>query len=63
MSTFITFALLIVYGGGFWKFWSGFNQTNFNRSVGNKITLSVFWPLLLLNKSYRQNFNKALKGR
>ncbi len=52
------------YGFGFWKFWSGFKRTNFERSLGNQIVLSALWPVLIVaNKSYRQNFNKALKGR
>ncbi|OUC13161.1 MAG: hypothetical protein B0A82_18625 [Alkalinema sp. CACIAM 70d] len=52
--------VLAVYTGGAWKFWSGFQRTNFH---DNKVPLTLLWPLLLIvNKSYRQNFNKALKG-
>lgn len=57
--SFLMFVALLVYGGGAWKFWAGFNRTNFNQ---NKLMLTAFWPLLLLNSSYRQNFNRALKG-
>ncbi len=56
------FGLLVVYAGGIWKFWNGFNRTNFNRSFGNRLVLSLLWPVLVVNKSYRQNFTKALKG-
>lgn len=50
---------LLIYGGGIWKFWTGFRRTNFSNG---KLRLAVLWPILLFNKSYRQNFNKALKG-
>ncbi len=54
-------ALLVVYVGGAWKFWKGFRYTNFSEG---KIPLTLMWPLLLAtSKPYRQNFNKALKGR
>jgi hypothetical protein len=49
----------IIYAGGFWKFWTGFRRTNFS---DGKLRLSALWPILLFNKSYRQNFGKALKG-
>ncbi len=59
----MTFFLVMVYAGGVWKFWNGFHRTNFSRSLTNKLSLSVLWPALLIaNKSYRQNFRKALKG-
>jgi hypothetical protein len=51
---------LIIYGGGAWKFWTGFSRTQYHES---KVKLTALWPILLvLNKSYRQNFNRALKG-
>ncbi len=50
---------LLIYSGGIWKFWKGFNRTNFSQG---KVRLAVLWPILLLSKSYRQNFNKALRG-
>jgi hypothetical protein len=63
MGSFIGFILLVVYGGGIWKFWSGFNKTNFNSSLPSRVALAVLWPALLIgNKSYRRNFRKALKG-
>lgn len=55
--------LIGVYVGGVWKFWNGFERTNFSRSLPNKLSLALLWPgLLIANKSYRQNFRKALKG-
>lgn len=63
MPTLITFILAAVYIGGFWKFWSGFERTNFARSLPNRIVLSLLWPVLVIvNRSYRSNFRKALKG-
>jgi hypothetical protein len=59
MNLLILLALL-VYGGGVWKFWAGFNRTNFS---SGRLHLSLLWPVFLItNKSYRQNFNRALKG-
>ncbi|MGB3188887.1 hypothetical protein [Lyngbya sp. PCC 8106] len=63
MSSLITIALLALYAGGVWKFWSGFEQTNFVKSFGNRLYLSLLWPVFLpTNRSYRKNFTKALKG-
>ena len=63
MSTLISLLLLVVYGGGAWKFWTGFEQTNFSKNFQNRLVLSILWPVLLIgNKSYRKNFTKALKG-
>ncbi len=63
MGSFITFSLILVYGGGVWKFWNGFRRTNFNGAFNNKLRLALLWPFLLAySKSYRQNFTKALKG-
>ena len=63
MGTFITYGLILVYGGGVWKFWNGFRRTNFNVAFTNKLRLALLWPFLLAySKSYRQNFRKALKG-
>lgn len=59
--------ILIVAGVYVWgarKFWIGYNNTNFQPSLTNRLTLSLLWPaLLIVNKSYRQNFQKALRGR
>jgi hypothetical protein len=61
---FITLILLLVYGGGFWKFWKGYDRTNFERGLQKKMTLSLLWPILFVtNPGYRRNFQKALKGR
>lgn len=60
MGSLVLIVLLVIYGGGAWKFWSGFNRTHFEQG---KLQLTLLWPLLLaVNKSYRQNFNRALKG-
>lgn len=60
MGSLLAFILLVVYGGGAWRFWNGFGRTHFSQG---KLQLTLLWPLLLLtNKSYRQNFNRALKG-
>jgi hypothetical protein len=58
----IGFVLLVVYCGGIWKFWKGFKRTNFNPSLPNRLALALLWPALLASKSYRKNFQKALKG-
>ena len=56
--------LLAVYIGGVWKFLSGYRLTNFSSGLPGKIGLALLWPVLLIgNKSYRRNFQKALKGR
>lgn len=60
MGSLVGIILVVVYGVGVWKFWNGFNRTNFSQG---RLYLSLLWPVLLLsNKSYRQNFTKALKG-
>ncbi|MGF1515576.1 MAG: hypothetical protein ACFB5Z_18010 [Elainellaceae cyanobacterium] len=59
MLNLIGLLALVVYAGGIWKFWTGFRRTNFSQG---KLYLSLLWPVLLVNKSYRRNFNRALKG-
>jgi hypothetical protein len=60
MGNLLILALAIAYGTGAWRFWSGFRKTNFS---DNKVSLTLLWPVYFIaNKSYRQNFNKALKG-
>ncbi|RZM82701.1 hypothetical protein [Leptolyngbya iicbica] len=60
METLFVLALAIAYGTGAWRFWSGFQKTNFSQ---NKVNLTLLWPIYFIaNKSYRENFNKALKG-
>lgn len=60
MGTLIALLLAVIYGGGAFKFWTGFNRTNF---TDGKVKFTLLWPLFLaLNKSYRQNFSRALKG-
>jgi len=61
MGELLTLAVIVVYVGGVWKFWTGFNRTSFSEG---RLPLALMWPVLVIaNKSYRQNFNKALKGR
>jgi hypothetical protein len=60
MPTLLVLLLVSIYGGGAWKFWAGFKRTNFSEG---KVKLTLLWPLLLASsKSYRENFNRALKG-
>jgi hypothetical protein len=59
MGKLVLLLLIIVYVAGGWKFWTGFGRTNFSQS---RLVLTLFWPALLISKSFRQNFVKALKG-
>jgi membrane-bound metal-dependent hydrolase YbcI (DUF457 family) len=60
MSGLLGFAAIAVYVWGAWKFWAGFNRTNFDQG---RFHLTLLWPVFLIsNKSYRQNFTRALKG-
>lgn len=60
MPTLLVILLLSIYGAGAWKFWAGFNRTDFS---SGKAYLTLLWPVfLIVNKSYRRNFNKAIKG-
>jgi hypothetical protein len=59
MSTLIGIVLLAVYVGGAYKFWTGFRRTNFSEG---KLYLTLLWPAFILNRSYRDNFRRALKG-
>lgn len=63
MVQLISLILGAIYLVGIVKFLRGFRRTNFSRSLPTKITLAVLWPVLLVvNSSYRKNFQKALKG-
>ena len=56
----VTIGLLVVYGVGVWKFWTGFNRTDFS---SRRLSLTLLWPAFLVgSKSYRRNFTKAIKG-
>jgi membrane-bound metal-dependent hydrolase YbcI (DUF457 family) len=60
MMNLLAFAAIAVYVWGAWKFWTGFNRTNFEQG---RLYLTALWPVFLIaNKSYRKNFNRALKG-
>ncbi|MDJ0846326.1 hypothetical protein [Crocosphaera sp.] len=64
MGQLIALIVFGIYILGIWKFFSGYNRTNFNRQLPTKLMLSLLWPVLLVvNTSYRQNFTKALKGK
>ncbi len=59
----VTYIVAAAYGFGVWKFATNFNRTNYQRTLPTKIALSLLWPVCwVLNASYRQNFNKTLKG-
>ncbi len=63
MIKLIVFGLIVVYVGGVWKLWSGFDRTNFSQTLPNRLGLSLLWPALFIaNQSYRRNFRRALKG-
>jgi len=56
-------SLMAIYLWGIWKFQKGYKKTNFSASLTNRFALSLLWPALIFtNKSYRKNFQKALKG-
>lgn len=60
MGYLVVIVLGIVYGYGAMRFWKGFHRTNFS---GRRLSLTLLWPIFLIaNKSYRQNFGRALKG-
>ena len=60
MGYIVGLILFGVYAGGAWKFWTGFRRTNFTTG---KAYLTLMWPVFLIaNKSYRENFQKAIKG-
>jgi hypothetical protein len=59
MPKLLLFLAIAVYFYGAYRFWKGFRRTNFSQG---KIYLALLWPVLMLNRSYRQNFTKALKG-
>jgi hypothetical protein len=57
------FLLGVVYVGGAWIFWRGFNRTHYVRSLGNRLKFSLLWPVfMVISGSYRQNFQRALRG-
>lgn len=59
MPALVVLLVLGVYGFFGIKFWNGFRRTNFTQ---NRLFLTALWPVLLINGSYRKNFQKALKG-
>ncbi|MBF2047056.1 MAG: hypothetical protein EDM05_006825 [Leptolyngbya sp. IPPAS B-1204] len=59
MGNLLLLVVVIVYLGGVWKFWTGFHRTNFSNG---RPYLALLWPVLMVNRSYRQNFQRALKG-
>lgn len=60
MIKLIGLLLIGVYGYGVWRFMRGFHRTNFSQG---KLVLALLWPALVItNRSYRQNFQKALRG-
>ncbi|MBD2088556.1 hypothetical protein H6F67_01565 [Microcoleus sp. FACHB-1515] len=60
MAKLLLLGLIAIYIGGVVKFWRGFHRTNFSQG---RVYLALLWPVLVLaNRSYRQNFQRALKG-
>jgi hypothetical protein len=59
MSSLILLVVGVTYLGGVWKFWTGFHRTNFTQG---RLHLALLWPLFMTSRSYRQNFQRALKG-
>lgn len=60
MGNMIGFVAIVAYVIGFWRFWQGFGLTHYSQ---NRLPLAALWPLLVIaNKSYRENFSRALKG-
>ena len=53
------YIILAIYLIGAYRFWKGFRRTNFSQG---RIYLALCWPVLVFNRSYRQNFTRALKG-
>ncbi|KKI99978.1 hypothetical protein [Prochlorothrix hollandica] len=61
MGHIIVFLLAGGYGWGIWKFLQGFQRTNYSQG---QWSLALLWPLLyIVNGSYRENFQKALRDR
>ena len=57
----VAIVLLIFYGLGAWKFWTGFDRTDFS---SGRVKFTLLWPVFLIgSEPYRRNFTKALKGR
>jgi hypothetical protein len=55
--------LIVIYAAGAWIFWRGFRHTHYNRGLGNQLKFTLLWPLFMaISGSYRQNFQRALKG-
>lgn len=59
MGAIIGLVLVLGYLVGCWKFWNGFERTDYAHS---RFILTILWPVMLTNKTYRQNFSRALKG-
>ncbi|BCX12333.1 MAG: hypothetical protein KatS3mg067_1271 [Thermosynechococcus sp.] len=55
----LVFTTIVLYLFIALRFWQGFHRTYYTQS---RFVLSVLWLPLLLNKSYRQNFRRALLG-
>lgn len=64
MTKLLIIVFVLVYGAGIWKFLGGYEKTNFTGGLMSRVLLSILWPpLLIVSKSYRKNFNRALTGR
>lgn len=57
----VSIILLLFYGIGAWRFWTGFNRTDFS---SGRVKFTLLWPVFLIGSApYRRNFQKALKGK
>eukprot|EP00894_Picocystis_sp_ML_P000684 jgi/Pico_ML_1/51201/g2278.t1 len=55
--------LIAGWAVGAFKFWKGYRNTTYGESIAVKTSITALWPVLfLLSKSFRGNFNRALKA-
>ncbi|KAK9862557.1 hypothetical protein WJX84_002568 [Apatococcus fuscideae] len=55
--------VLVAWAGGAYKFYSGFEKTNFNADQATKARLVALWPVLYAtNADFRKNFQKAIQS-
>mmetsp|Transcript_5880 Transcript_5880/g.20650 ORF Transcript_5880/g.20650 Transcript_5880/m.20650 type:complete len:123 (-) Transcript_5880:2174-2542(-) len=55
--------LIAGWAVGAFKFWKGYRNTTYGDSIAIKTSITALWPILfLLSKSFRGNFNRALKA-
>jgi hypothetical protein len=63
MLILLKLGLMAIYVGGAWMFWRGFRHTHYTKGLGNQLKFTLLWPLFMaISGSYRQNFQRALRG-